>query len=143
MEAHVKKLDCNCAGSMSRRQVFALLAAFGVTGEALAQDAVTANPRSYGVLLENERVRVIEYKSRPGLGVCGEGVHSHPAHLAIALTGAKVKTVQDGKTTFDEIPQGKVMYFEAEVHSVENVGGAGTRVYLVEMKGKDWKPSTG
>ena len=73
----------------------------------------------------------------------GEGVHYHPAHLAILLTAAKVKTVQDGKTTFDEIPQGKVMYFEAEVHSVENVGGAGTRVYLVEMKGKDWKPSTG
>jgi hypothetical protein len=138
----MKKLDCNCAGSMSRRQVFALLAAFGVTGEALAQDAVTANPRSYRVLLENERVRVIEYKSRPGLGVCGEGVHSHPAHLAIMLTGAKVKVIQDGKTSFADVPQGKVMYFEAEVHSAENVGGAGTRIYLVEMKDKDWKPSS-
>ena len=40
MEAHVKKLDCNCAGSMSRRQVFALLAAFGVTGEALVRLAL-------------------------------------------------------------------------------------------------------
>ena len=30
------------------------------------------------------------------------------------------------------------MYFEAEVHSVENVGGAGTRVYLsAEFKEKD------
>lgn len=139
----MKTLDCNCAGSMSRRQVFALLAAFGVSGEALAQDAVTANPRSYRVLLENESVRVIEYKSRPGLGVCGEGIHYHPAHLAITLTPAKIKVIQDGKTSFGDVPQGKVMYFEAETHSAENVGGAGTRIYLVEMKGKDWKPSTG
>jgi hypothetical protein len=138
----MKKLDCNCAGSMSRRQVFALLAAFGVTGEALAQDAVTTNPRSYRVVLENEKVRVIEYKSRPGLGVCGEGVHSHPAHLAVFLTPAKVKVVQDGKTTFGESPAGNVLYFDAEVHSAEHVGGAGTRIVLVELKGKDWKPSS-
>ncbi len=139
----MKTLDCNCAGSMSRRQVFALLAAFGVTGEALAQDAVTANPRSYRVVLENERVRVIEYKSRPGLGVCGEGIHSHPAHLAVFLTPAKVKVFQDGKTTFGQSPAGNVLYFDAEVHSAENVGGAGTRILLVEFKDKDWKPSTG
>lgn len=138
----MKTLDCSCTTPMSRRQVCALLAAFGVTGDALAQDAPTVNPRSYRVLLENDSVRVIEYNSRPGLGVCGEGIHSHPAHLAILLTAAKVREVKDGKTTFDDLPRGKVMYFEAEVHSAENVGGAGTRIYLVEMKGKDWKPSS-
>jgi hypothetical protein len=136
-------LDCHCAGSMSRRRAFALLASFGVTGEVLAQDASKANPRSYRVVLENKSVRVIEYKSRPGLGVCGEGIHSHPAHLAIALTSAKVKVTQDGKITYGELPAGEVLFFDAEVHSAENVGGAGTRFYLVEIKGKDWKPSTG
>jgi hypothetical protein len=132
-----------CTGLLSRRQAVALLAAFGVADETLAQNATSANPRSYRVVLENERVRVIEYKSRPGLGVCGEGVHSHPAHLAIALTPAKVKVTQDGKTSYGEVPAGEVMSFDAEVHTAENVGGAGTRFYLVEMKGKDWKPSTG
>ena len=139
----MKMTKPTCNGALNRRQAFALLAAFGVGEEALAQNATTANPRSYRVVLENERVRVIEYKSRPGLGVCGEGVHSHPAHLAIALTPAKVKVKQDGKTSYGEVPAGEVMYFDAEVHSAENVGGAGTRFYLVEMKGKDWKPSTG
>ena len=139
----MKTPDCNCTGSMSRRRAFALLAAFGVSGEALAQDATTANPRSYRVVLENKDVRVIEYKSRPGLGVCGEGIHSHPAHLAIVLTAAKVKVTQDNKTSYADIPPGEVMFFDAEVHSAENVGGAGTRIYLVEIKGKDWKPSTG
>lgn len=139
----MKTIDCSCTGPMSRRQAFSLLAAFGVSGDVLAQDAPTVNPRSYRVLLENESVRVIEYTSRPGLGVCGEGIHSHPAHLAITLTAAKVRVVQDGKTTYGNLPLGKVMYFDAEIHSAENVGGAGTRIYLVEMKGKDWKPSTG
>ena len=139
----MKTPDCNCPTTVSRRGVLALLAAFGVSEEALAQNATTANPRSYRVLLENEKVRVIEYKSRPGLGVCGEGIHSHPAHLAIALTPAKVKVTQDGKTSYGDVPAGEALYFDAEVHTAENVGGAGTRFLLIELKGKDWKPSTG
>ena len=139
----MKTTKPTCTGLLSRRRAVALLAAFGIAEETLAQNATSANPRSYRVVLDNERVRVIEYKSRPGLGVCGEGVHSHPAHLAIALTPAKVKVTQDGKTSYGEVPAGEVMYFDAEVHQAENVGGAGTRFYLVEMKGRDWKPSTG
>jgi len=26
---------------------------------------------------------------------------------------------------------------------VENVGGSGTRIYIIELKGEGWKPSTG
>src|SRR5690349_5632006 len=77
-EVEMKMTRPTCNGLLSRRQAVALLAAFGVAEETLAQNATTANPRSYRVVLENERVRVIEYKSRPGLGVCGEGLHSHP-----------------------------------------------------------------
>ena len=45
------------AHSLSRRQVLALLAALGVSRDVLATDAVTADPRSYRVVLENDRVR--------------------------------------------------------------------------------------
>ena len=55
-----------------------MLSALGVTRDLLAQDAVTSDPRSFRVVLENERVRVLEYKSGPGLGVCGHGMHYHP-----------------------------------------------------------------
>lgn len=132
------------ARALSRRQTFALLAAFGVTSESMAQDAATSDPRSYRVVLENDRVRVLEYKSRPGLGVCGQGKHSHPAHVTVSLTGAKLKTTAaDGKVTFDQIGPGFVFFAEAETHSAEIIGGSGTRTYMVELKGKDWKPSTG
>jgi hypothetical protein len=137
-------LDCSCTHSLNRRQVLALLAGLGVTCKTSAQDAPTVDPRSYRVVLENDRVRVLEYKSRPGLGVCGQGMHYHPAHLTISLTGAKLKeTTSDGKVSFPEIPPGTVFFSEAQTHSTEIIGGAGTRSYIIELKGKDWKPSTG
>jgi beta-alanine degradation protein BauB len=134
----------DCASALSRRQAAALLAAFGVTPAARAQDAVAADPRSFRVLIENDRVRVLEYRSRLGFGVCGQGMHHHPAHVTVSLTAAKLKrTTPDGKVTVVDIPAGFVFFAEAETHTVEVVGGAETRTYIVELKGKDWKPSTG
>lgn len=130
--------------SKTRREVLALLAALGVTREALAQDPVRSDPRSFRVVLENERVRVLEYRSGPGLGVCGQGVHYHPERVTVTLTEAKVRiTNAEGRTVVRELPAGQVFYAPAEAHSVENVGGSGTRIYIIELKGKDWKPSTG
>ena len=137
-------LDCSSSSALNRRQVLTLLAAFGVTRGALAQDAPTTAPRSYRVVLENDRVRVLEHKSRPGFGVCGEGMHSHPDHVTVSLTGAKLKvTTPDGKATFKDIPAGAVFFAPAETHSAEIIGGLGTRSYIIELKDKDWKPSTG
>ena len=48
----MKKTDRSSTGSnLQRRQVLALLAAFGVTPEALAQDAAVVAPRSFRVAL--------------------------------------------------------------------------------------------
>ncbi len=128
----------------TRREVLALLATFGITTDSLAQDAAAADPRSFRVVLENERVRVLEYKSGPGFSVCGQGVHYHPERVTVTLTDAKVKvTNAEGKSVVREFPAGQVFFAPAELHSTENIGGSGTRIYIVELKGKDWKPSTG
>jgi hypothetical protein len=128
---------------LSRRQAVALLSAFGVGTEALAQDAVSADPRSFRVLIDNADVRVLEYKSRPGLGVCGQGMHYHPAHITVSLTGAKLKKTENGTVNLVDIPPGHVFYAAAETHAAEVIGGSGTRTYIIELKGKDWRPSTG
>jgi hypothetical protein len=135
--------DCKHTDALSRRQAVALLAALGVSAEAQAQDAVTADPRAFRVLVDNDSVRVLEYKSRPGLGVCGQGLHYHPAHVTVSLTGAKLKKTENGKVSLVDIPPGHVFYADAQTHSAEIIGGSGTRTYIVELKGKDWKPSTG
>ena len=120
---------------LDRRQLLGLLAAFGVTSDALAQDAVRSNPRGFSVVLDNDRIRVLEYTSRPGLGVCGAGVHSHPAHLNIAMTPIKARvTLAGGKTFIAENKAGDVFWEEATTHSVENIGGSGARAYMVELK---------
>ena len=51
-----------------------------------AQDAARVQPQSYRVVLENDRVRVLEFNAKPGMGVCGVGMHSHPAHLTVLLS---------------------------------------------------------
>jgi len=129
---------------LTRRQALALLGALGVARDALSQDAPAAAPRSFRVVLDNDRVRVLEYRSRPGFGVCGEGMHSHPDHVTVSLTGAKLKIkATNGSAVFRDIPPGTVFYAPAETHSAEVIGGLGTRSYIIELKGKDWKPSTG
>lgn len=128
----------------TRRDVLALLAVLGVTTETLAQDAIAADPRSFRVLIDNERVRVLEYRSGPGLGVCGQGMHDHPDRVTVALTPAKVRVVNaQGQTLVHDIPPGHVFFAPAETHSVENIGGADTRVLMIELKGGGWRPSTG
>jgi len=102
---------------------------------AAAQDAARIQPGTYKVAMENARVRVLEYTSRPGMGVCGQGLHSHPAHLTILLTPAKVRVTKGGKTVEAEQQQGTVFWSEAETHEVENVSGRNTRLLIVELKG--------
>jgi hypothetical protein len=133
-----------CTRTLTRRQVIALLAAFGVTRDALAQDPARTNTRSYKVVFENNRIRVLEYASRPGLGICGRGKHWHPPHLNVLLTDAKAKiTLPDGKTFVGQNKAGDVFWEEAVTHTVENIGGSGVRAYMVELKDRDWQPSTG
>ncbi|HWH83573.1 MAG TPA: hypothetical protein VNU71_15180, partial [Burkholderiaceae bacterium] len=78
---------CNAIGDIDdearRRSLLALLAGLGLGDVALAQDAAAVQPRAYRVALENDKLRVLEFNSRPGMAVCGNGMHSHPAHLSI------------------------------------------------------------
>jgi len=129
---------------VSRRELLAVLVALGASNEVLAQDAATADPRSFRVVLENERVRVLEYRSGPGVGVCGQGLHYHPDRVTVAVTPVKVRlTERQGRVVVRDLAAGQVFFAPAETHSTENVGGAQTRIYIIELKGGEWKPSTG
>ncbi|HEY4339221.1 MAG TPA: hypothetical protein VGM97_04695 [Steroidobacteraceae bacterium] len=118
-----------------RRALLSALPVLALVQYADAQDAATVQPQSYRVVLENDRVRVLEYNSRPGMGVCGKGMHSHPAHLSILLSSARVReTTADGKVTEPSMPSGTVFWSEAVTHVTENLGGSDIRSLLVELK---------
>ena len=51
-----------------------------------ADDAVTTDPDKYKVVLENERVRVLEYRDKPGQKT---SMHTHPDFVLQALAPFK------------------------------------------------------
>ncbi len=98
----------------------------------LAQDAAEVSPDSYKVLLDNERVRVLEYQISVGKK---DEMHSHPAYVVYAITPGKFNfTFPDGKTMVREGKAGEVMFLEPETHSTENIGGAEAKGLIIELK---------
>ena len=109
----------------------------GLADLAKAQDAAKVQPSSYRVVLDNDRVRVLDYNGRPGMGVCGTGIHYHPAHLTVRLTPARVKVTQNGRMMVIDNKLGDVFWSEAVTHETENVGGANVRSLIIELKDHD------
>ena len=120
----------------ARRALAALLPAFVFTSAAQAQDAAKVQPAAYKVVLDNHALRVLEFNSRPGMGVCGEGMHSHPAHLTVLLSDLAQARIRlpDGKTFTGSKKLGDVFWSEAETHEVENISGRHVRTLIVELK---------
>jgi hypothetical protein len=118
-----------------RRSLLALLPGFALADTANAQDAIKMQPQAYRVALDNDKLRALEYRSKPGMGVCGEGMHSHPAHLTVVMTAGKVRVkTPDGKVIVAESKVGDVFWSEAETHEVENISGRNFHALLIELK---------
>ncbi len=130
---------------MKTKRLVALLFTFGGIAVGISADAPkkSAATDSSTVVFENEKVRTILYQTGTGKNVCGFGMHWHPAHLFIQLNPAKFRvTTPDGKTEIVEGKAGEVGWEPAVTHRVESVSGESVTTYLVEVKDKDWKPST-
>lgn len=113
--------------------LFATVVLFFVGGTALAQDAVKVTPKNYKVLLENEHVRVLEFKAKAGEK---EAMHSHPAMVVYSFTSGKGKfTMPDGKSVERERKAGTAIWREPDTHAYENLGPGDQHTLLVELKG--------
>ena len=98
----------------------------------MAQDAVQVAPHVYKVLLENERVRLLEVRMKAGEG---SAMHSHPAYVIYGLSDGKVTFKSPSGESIDvEVKAGDVMSREAEEHAVENIGSADVHALVFELK---------
>ena len=87
------------------------------------------------LVIENDKLKVVEYASTPGKDVCGKGMHSHRPHLTVFLTDAFVNvTTTDGKTKDFDLKAGTTLWSEADTHIAVNNGSKPVKVYLIEVK---------
>jgi len=117
-----------------RRHLLALLPGLLLASAAEAQDAAKVQPQAYRVALDNDQMRVLDFVSRPGMGVCGSGIHSHPAHLTVALTDCRVRVKENGKEFVADSKLGDMFWSPAVTHETENLGGKDVRSLIVELK---------
>lgn len=107
-----------------------VLTLFG--GAALAQDPVPLYPDNYKVLLENDRVRVLDFQLKKG---AKEDFHQHPGAVTYVLTPFKIRfSFRDGTVKVREAKAGDVFFGEALIHGSENIGDTDAHGILVEMK---------
>ncbi len=117
---------------MSSAKVVALLALLLLPAVAAAQDPVPLYPENYKILLENDRVRVMDFRLARG---ATEVLHAHPAHVVYVLAPFRIRfTFPDGRTGMREAKAGDILFSEAVIHSPENVGGTDAHGILVELK---------
>jgi quercetin dioxygenase-like cupin family protein len=89
-------------------------------------------PNVYRVLFDNERVRVLDVRMKPGES---SSMHSHPAYVVYGLGAGKVRfTSPSGESAEIEWKEGDVMWRDPEEHSVDNVGTTDARALLIELK---------
>ena len=98
-------------------------------------DALKASPANFRLLLENERVRVLEYSLAPGQR---DAWHTHPAKLSYVLAGGRLRIHLPDATPIEVIETtGEARWSEMlGAHSAENVGDAPVRIVLVEVKSR-------
>jgi len=96
------------------------------------EDPVNISPQYYTVLFENDEVRVIEYRLRPGEK---EPMHSHPEGVVRYLSDATFRVIlPDGTESEGATKEGDVQWREYTRHAVENIGTTEAVAFAVELK---------
>jgi beta-alanine degradation protein BauB len=95
------------------------------------EDPVLSNPNHYKVIFENERVRVLEYRDKPGDKTTP---HRHPDSVMYTLSSFKRKLYVNGDEKAVEKQPGEASWLNAQEHVGENTGTTDTHVIFIELK---------
>ncbi len=94
--------------------------------------AAEAESNIANVLLDNDKVRVVENIRHPGALA---PMHSHKAYIAYFFDSCKLKfTFPDGKTAVKDIPAGKLVWSDGTTHEVEVLGNTDLHTLHIEFK---------
>ena len=121
----------------SRRNLFLMLLVINsvsVAGELPFQiDPLDVSPESFELLLENEFVRVLQYRLLPGEK---DKWHTHPAKVSYVLSAGRLRIHPENGDSFevDEALNAASWSGALGKHYAENIGNSVVRILLVEPK---------
>ena len=94
-------------------------------------DPVITDPTLYTVLFENDRVRVLQYRDRPGDKT---HPHRHPDSVMVTLSAFRRRVSSGDRHAEIELPAAQARWLGAQEHTGENIGTTATHSVFVELK---------
>jgi quercetin dioxygenase-like cupin family protein len=96
-------------------------------------DVLKIQNNGYKLLMENDKVRVMEVRLEPGQK---SPMHNHPDdHVVYVNNDARFKlSFPDGKRSEFELKAGQALWLEAGPHETENVGKTRGHNIVIELK---------
>ena len=96
------------------------------------QDAVSIAPHLHKVVLENEKVRILDVVVKPGDRA---EMHTHPSNVSVVLKGGTLKfTLPDGTIKEVKLENNFVGFSNPSQHIVDNESTEEVRVIQIELK---------
>jgi quercetin dioxygenase-like cupin family protein len=97
----------------------------------MSLDPTVTNADHYRVILENDKVRVLEYTDGPGDETTP---HEHPDSVMYTLSSFKRRLMSGDFQMEVELDAGTVLWLPAQQHHAKNIGQTPTHVVFVELK---------
>jgi quercetin dioxygenase-like cupin family protein len=96
-------------------------------------DVLVAANKAYHLLLENDKVRVMEVRLKPGEKA---PMHNHPnSHVVYVKTDSRLKlTFPDGKDNVVDLKAGQTLWLDAGPHEAQNAGNTDFDNLVIEVK---------
>jgi hypothetical protein len=103
-----------------------------VTAAEPETDPVKLSPQLYDVRFDNDRLRVLEYRAKPGQK---EPMHSHPPGVVYLFSDSTMRTtLPDGTTSETSRKAGELYWRDFTTHAAENIGETESHALAVELK---------
>ena len=100
-------------------------------GRGVTADPTQTDPDRYKVIFENDRVRVLEYKDKPGDRT---SPHRHPDSVMYTLSSFERRLIRGDQHRDVQLQAGRVNWLSAQEHSGENIGTSDSHVIFVELR---------
>ncbi len=97
----------------------------------MSGDPTETDPDKYKVVFENERVRVLEYRDKPGDRT---SPHRHPDSVMYTLSSFERRLIHGDQQRDVQLEAGRAIWIAAQEHGGENIGQTDSHSMFVELK---------